>query len=69
MTDKQFEDLLCAAGVAKSKYGMYVIGEDRLRAFAELCRASAITDQSDPCPGCEPDTVCRTLACGRLKNY
>ena len=67
MTDKQFEDLLRAAGVAKSKYGVYVIGESRLRAFAELCRAGAIADQSDPCPDCEPGTVCRSLACGRLK--
>lgn len=25
------------------------------------------TQTADPCPGCRPDTVCRTPACGRLK--
>lgn len=25
------------------------------------------TQAADPCPGCRPDTVCRTPACGRLK--
>lgn len=25
-------------------------------------------DKTDPCPACAPNTVCRTPACGRLKN-